>query len=136
MSVVDVGPTRALRAETWKLQAACLDALDPGAFDGDATEAEQNVALSWCQDCPVAVECFMSAAASGSGSGSERVSGIWGGVMFREGVPQEDTVPKAAPDEGLSRQADSRTGPSADAVGECADRSAVIVRATAAPSSR
>lgn len=77
-----------LPAQTWKLQAACLDALDPAAFDEDATPAQLAVARSWCQDCPVAVECFTAAAATAGGPAGTRAAGTWGGVMFRDGTPE------------------------------------------------
>lgn len=73
--------------DDWAVDAVCVEALDPRAFDPDAPGAAQTVARAWCDLCPVEVQCFAAAAATRTGPPETQAWGMWGGRLFEAGRP-------------------------------------------------
>lgn len=75
------------RSDAWSQDAACVEALDPSAFDPGASGFAQQVALAWCDECPVRQQCFAAASATRDLPQQLRAWGTWGGRVFANGKP-------------------------------------------------
>ncbi len=76
---------KAVTGLSWMDRAACQD-MGPGAFYPERGGSAKEAKLA-CQRCPVRERCHGYALESG------QESGIWGGVIFEMGVPQETSPP-------------------------------------------
>lgn len=63
----------------WVEQAACRD-MEPGVFQADEPEYDEQLALSACFDCPVRDRCLSVALEIEGSSGAQRRYGIVGGL--------------------------------------------------------
>lgn len=80
------------RDEGWWSSAACAG-LAP-AMDTTNRQEARHLIDTWCQRCPVTIECGAEARTIHAGRGSYHgiPEGVWGGHLWRRGKPIRRTV--------------------------------------------